>query len=95
MAVARVATFENGNDAMMREAMESRGGADMQMPDGLTSSLLLTQDGGKKRLFIAIFDSQGSLDAAAPMFEQMGDEISEDARGKRTSVEVFDVVDQR
>jgi hypothetical protein len=94
MAVARVATFEGGNDEMMREAMEARGGADMQMPEGMTSSLLLTQGSGKKRLFIAIFDSQGSLDAAAPMFEQMGDEISEEARGKRTSVEVFDVIER-
>ena len=93
MAVARVATFEGGNDELMREAMEARGGANMQLPDGMTSSLLLTQGTGKKRLFIAIFDSQGSLDAAAATFEQMGDEISEDARGKRTSVEVFDVVD--
>jgi hypothetical protein len=94
MAVARVATFEGGDDAKMREAMKANEG-DMQMPAGMTNSLLLTQGGGKRRQFIAVFDSQESLDAAAPMFEQMGDEISEDARGRRTSVEVYEVVDQR
>jgi hypothetical protein len=40
----------------------------------------------------SFFESRGELDAAEPRFEQMGDEIPEDLRGRRVAVDVYEVV---
>ena len=47
---------------------------------------------GDRRLFITFFDSREQIDAAEQAFEQMGDEISEEVRGRRLSVDVYEVV---
>jgi hypothetical protein len=39
-----------------------------------------------------MFDSREAIDAAEARFEQMGDEIPEEIRGRRVSVEVYQVV---
>jgi len=85
---ARIAAFEGGNDEELRRRNEERGG--MDMPPGMTGGMVMR--GGGKRLFVAYFDDEQSLDAAAQHFEKMGDDIPEDVRGKRTSVDKYEVV---
>jgi hypothetical protein len=88
--VARVATFEGGDIEQLRKVTEERrasGGA----PEGVRRVLVLNDEGGARRLFITFFDSRDALDAAQAQFESMGDEIPEDVRGRRLSVDVFDV----
>jgi hypothetical protein len=85
--VARVATFEGGdNDAIRRMAEESP----PQQPEGISRVMVLTN--GDQRLFITFFDSREAVAAADARFEAMGNEISEDIRGRRTSVEVYDAL---
>ena len=90
---ARIASFEGGNSAelqrMSQEAMES---GQLTLPAGSTGGMALVDEPGGKRLFITWFDSRESIEAAAAQFESMGDEIPEEIRGKRTSVDVYEVV---
>jgi hypothetical protein len=89
---ARIASFEGGNTAELerisREAMDS---GQMTMPAGSTGAMALVDEAGGKRLFITWFDSRESIEAAAQQFEQMGDEIPEEIRGRRTSVDIYEV----
>ena len=88
----RVATFEGGDtdklDRLMDERMSS---GEMQTPQGMTSALILDDREAKKRKFLAFFDSRAAVEAAEAGFDQMGDTIPEDVRGKRTSVHYYDV----
>jgi hypothetical protein len=85
--IARVATFEGGdNDAVRRLNEETP----PNLPDGLRRVMVLGND--EQRLFITFFDSREAVAAAEARFETMGDEISEDVRGRRTSVAVYDVL---
>lgn len=88
---ARVATFEGGDTERFRQMNEERGGPP-EFPAGMSGGMALATPDGSKRLFIAYFDSKESIDAAAQAFEQMGDEIPEEVRGRRTSVEAYEVV---
>jgi hypothetical protein len=89
----RVATFEGGDteklDRLMDERMSS---GEMQTAQGMTSALVLDDREAKKRKFLAFFDSRDAVEAAEAGFDQMGDTIPEDVRGKRTSVHYYDVV---
>ena len=48
--------------------------------------------GGNKLLFITFFDGREALDAANQTFEQMGNQIPEEVRGRRESLDVYEVV---
>ena len=89
----RVATFEGGDtaklDALMDERMSS---GEMTPPEGMSSVLILDDKAAKKRKFFAFFDSRDTLEAAEAGFDQQGDSIPEEIRGKRTSVHYYDVV---
>jgi hypothetical protein len=89
----RVATFEGGDteklDKLMNERMSS---GDMTAPEGMNSVLVLDDKDGKKRKFLAFFDGRDALEAAEAGFDQQGDTIPEDIRGRRTSVHYYDVV---
>jgi hypothetical protein len=93
--IARIATFEGGDvDAMRRlnnEMLVER--AATALPPGVLRVMVLTKDNGKdgKWSVISFFDSEAEAAAAEERFEQMGDEIPESVRGKRTSVERFEV----
>ena len=88
----RVATFEGGDteklDTLMGERMESG-----QMPtrEGMSSVLILDDKDAKRRKFLAFFESRDALEAAEAGFDQQGDTIPEEIRGKRTSVHYYDV----
>ena len=88
----RVATFEGGDteklDALMDERMTS---GQMTTPDGMSSVLILDDKAAGKRKFLAFFDSREALDAAEAGFDQMGDTIPEEIRGRRASVHQYEV----
>jgi hypothetical protein len=86
---ARVATFEGGDIDRIRQINEERQAQGSALPEGVRRVMVL--DGGRDRLFITLFDSREAVDAAEQQFEAMGDEIPEEVRGRRTSVEVYEV----
>ena len=89
----RVATFEGGGteklDSLMKERMSS---GQMTVPEGMSSALVLDEKDAKKHKFLAFFDSRDAVEAAEAGFDQQGDTIPEEIRGKRTSVHYYDVV---
>jgi len=90
---ARIASFEGGDSERLRELNEERmQSGTMNAPAGIRRVLLLADESGDKRLFIAFFDSREAIAAAEERFETMGDEIPEDVRGRRTSVDVYEVL---
>ena len=89
---ARVAAFEGGDVDRIRQVNEERRQQPGWMPEGVKRVMVLNDDGGNKRLFITFFDSREALDAANQTFEQMGNEIPEEVRGRRASLDVYEVV---
>jgi len=89
----RVATFEGGDTEKLKKLNEERmSSGEMSPPEGMNSVLLLADKDTSRRKFFAFFDSRDALTAAEPGFEQMGDTIPEDIRGRRTSVHSYEVV---
>src|SRR2546430_4377893 len=89
----RVATFEGGDTEKLKKLNEERmSSGEMTPPEGMNSVLLLADQDSNKRKFFAFFDSRDTIDAAEAGFDQMGDTIPEDVRGKRTSVHHYEVV---
>jgi hypothetical protein len=86
---ARVATFE-GTDVERMRAEATR--PPDQLPEGLRGAFGLADAETGRQLFITLFDSRDALEAAEPMFEQMGDEIPEDIRGRRVSKDYYEVL---
>ena len=93
---ARVASFEGGDVERLRQLNEERmNDGTMELPEGLKSAMVLQDHGSGRRLFVTFFDSREAVDAAQERFEAMGDEIPEDIRGRRTSLDVYEVVWQQ
>ena len=90
MTWVRVAQFEGGDTEKLRERVESEGMP--ENPPGMQGAMVYATPDGSKRMFVAWFDSKESIDAAADHFEQMGDEIPEDVRGRRLGVDVYEVL---
>ena len=86
---ARVAAFE-GTDVERMRAEADR--PPDRMPEGLRGAFGLADAESGRQLFITLFDSREAIEAAEPMFEQIGDEISEDVRGRRVSKDYYEVV---
>ncbi|HEY7179265.1 MAG TPA: hypothetical protein VH305_08825 [Gaiella sp.] len=87
---ARIATFEGGNVAELRRLGEERmASGDTGMPDGVSRAMVLE---GDRRLFVTFFETREAMQAAEQRFEAMGDEIPEDVRGQRLSVDTYEVV---
>jgi hypothetical protein len=62
------------------------------MPEGLRGAFGLADADSGRQLFITLFDTREAIEAAEPTFEQMGDEISEEVRGRRVSKDYYEVV---
>jgi len=89
----RVATFEGGDTEKLRKLSEQRmASGEMTPPEGMNHVLLLADPDKNRRLFATFFDSRDEIAAAESEFEKMGDELSEDIRGRRTGVEYQEVV---
>ena len=90
--IARIATFEGGDAEEMRrrnnEMLVERGAT--ALPAGILRVMVLMKDESTWAV-ISFFDSEEAAAAAEERFEQMGDEIPESVRGKRTSLETFEV----
>jgi hypothetical protein len=90
---ARVASFEGGDVERLRKMNEERmKDGTMELPPGLKRAMVLQGSGSDRRLFISFFDTLEAVDAASARFEAMGDEVPEEVRGRRTAVDVYEVV---
>jgi len=88
----RVATFEGGNQQELQRLNEERMQSDeMNPPEGIKRVLLLADADNNRRLFISFFESKDAMAAAEQRFEAMGDEVPEDVRGRRTSLDYYEV----
>jgi heme-degrading monooxygenase HmoA len=90
---ARVASFENVDPSLVDELRgRVRQNIDAnRLPDARGGLMLLDRD-QRRSIGITFFDSEENIRAAEPEFERMGDEIPEEQRGRRTSVDVYEVV---
>jgi hypothetical protein len=90
---ARIASFEGGNTEELRRMNEERmSSGTMEMPDGISGAMALVDSDSNRRLFITFFETPEQIEAAEEQFAKMGDDIPEDVRGRRTSVDVYEVV---
>ena len=90
---ARIAAFENRDVSRIDELVETvrdRQSSGAEIPDALGMYMLIDRDAGKM-LGISIFESADALQAAEPVFERMGAEVPEELRGKRVSVDAYEV----
>ena len=90
---ARIAAFENRNMSRIDELVQlvrDRQSAGTEMPDALGMYMLVDRGGGTA-LGLSIFESEDAIRAAEPLFDRMGDDISEEIRGKRVSVDTYEV----
>jgi hypothetical protein len=91
----RVATFEGADTEKLNQITQERmASGEMKAPEGMSSAVVLDDTDAKKRKFLTFFDNREAIEAAEAGFDQMGDTISEDIRGKRTSVHYYEVVIQ-
>jgi hypothetical protein len=95
---ARVAAFENPRfddpslvDELSRRARESAPRWQESLRSALGHLILVDRE-NKRSLGITFFPDDAAIREAAPVFERMGDEIPEEQRGRRTSVDSFEVV---
>jgi hypothetical protein len=89
---ARVATFEGGDRDRLSDLNEERmRDGTMNPPDGVRSLLVLEDRDADRHLFLTFFETREAMEAAEARFEQMGDEIPEELRGRRIGVDVYEV----
>ena len=89
--IARISTFEGGNAKEMgRRNNEMLVERATELPAGILRVMVLMKDESRWSV-ISFFDSEETAAAAEQRFEQMGDEIPESVRGKRISLETFEV----
>jgi hypothetical protein len=90
---ARIASFEGGDNDRLQQLNEERmQSGQMEAPDGMKRAMVLADKDGNRRLFVTFFDSREQVDAAEEGFDRMGETIPEDVRGRRTSVDVYEVM---
>jgi hypothetical protein len=89
---ARIASFEGGNAEELQRLNEERmSSGEMKPPEGMKRVLLLSDTEKNRRIFVGFFESREAIEAAEERFEQMGDEVPEDVRGRRTGVAYYEV----
>jgi hypothetical protein len=90
---ARLAAFENPDmsrtDELVR-LLRDRQSAGTEMPDALAMYMLVDRAAGTS-LGISLFESEDAVRAAEPIFERMADQIPEELRGKRLSIDMYEV----
>jgi hypothetical protein len=90
---ARVAAFENRDMSRVDELIgivRERITSGRDVPGARHALMLVDREQGKA-LGITLFESEEAIRDAEPTFERMGDEIPEELRGRRTSVEIYEV----
>jgi hypothetical protein len=90
---ARIAAFENRDMSKVDEliaTVEERARSGTDIPDAKRVLILLDREAGTS-LGITFFDTEDAIRRAEPAFERMGDEIPEEMRGRRISIETYEV----
>jgi hypothetical protein len=90
---ARIAAFENRDMSKVDEliaTVEERARSGTDIPDAKRVLILLDREAGTS-LGITFFDTEEAIRRAEPAFERMGDEIPEEMRGRRISIETYEV----
>ncbi|MDQ3379023.1 MAG: hypothetical protein M3546_01705 [Actinomycetota bacterium] len=89
---ARVAAFEGDTSRIddLIGTIRERMSTGEEIP-GAKRFLMLVDRPGGTTLSVTFFDSEDSIQAAEPIFDKMGDEVPEELRGRRTSVESYEV----
>ena len=91
---ARVAAFEGRDPALVDELVgrvrEVREAWARDLPDA-KGALMLVDRTGNTGLGISFFESEEKIREAEPVFERMGDEVPEEMRGRRVSVDVYEL----
>ena len=72
---------------VMTETMTNGGTG---FPDGVVRAMALQK--GDRWEVITFFDSHEAIVAAKERFEQMGDEVPENVRGRRVGLETYEVI---
>jgi hypothetical protein len=91
---ARVAAFENRNTSRIDDlikAVRDRSATEAEPVPGALAMLMLVDRSAGRMLGVSLFENEQAIAAAEPTFEQMGDEIPEELRGRRISVDRFEV----
>jgi len=89
--IARVASFEGGDAAeMYRINNEMLVERPSSLPSGLLRVIVLMRDDTRWSV-VSFFENEETAKAAEPRWEEMGDEIPERVRGKRVSLETYEV----
>jgi len=90
---ARVAAFQirdMGQIDGLITTIQDRIRSGEELPGAKRFLMLIDREAGTS-LGITFFENEEAIRAAEPTFERMGDEIPEDVRGRRTSVEIYEV----
>ncbi len=90
---ARVAAFENRDMSLAEEligTVRERARSGQDLPDAKRLLMLIDREAGTA-LGITFFESEDAIRRAEAGFERMADEIPEEMRGRRTSVDVYEV----
>jgi len=90
---ARIAAFENPDLSRVSELLATvreRISAGQDISSARRVFTLVDRDAGEL-LGITFFDSEEAIRQAEPAFERLGEEIPEELRGKRASVEIYEV----
>ena len=94
---ARVAAFEQPDvsivDDLIDTVRERSQSARTELPDAQAFLMLVDRENARS-LGITFFENEEAIRQAEPAFERMGDEIPEETRGRRISVDVYEVVRQ-
>jgi hypothetical protein len=90
---ARIAAFEatdpSRTDDVIR-AIKERTGDDPPIPGALAMLMLVDRAAGTA-LGISLFENEEAINTAEPDFDRLGEEIPEELRGRRTSVNTYEV----
>ena len=91
---ARVAGFENRDPSRVDEliaTVKERAQEGQGFPDAKRALMLVDRTAGTA-LGITFFETEEAIAQAEPAFERLGDEIPEELRGTRTSLDTYEVV---
>jgi aminopeptidase N len=91
---ARIAAFEATDPSRVDDAItvvKSRATGDEPPIPGALAMLMLVDRAAGKALGVSLFEDEAAIAAAEPAFERLGDEIPEEVRGRRTSVNTYEV----
>ena len=90
---ARIAAFENPDMSRTDELVKlvsDRQSAGKEIPDALGMYFLVDRTAGNG-LGVSIFESEDAIRAAEPAFDLLAKEIPAELRGKRVSVDIYEV----